>query len=433
MAEARRSLIDAVTCAAAGLREPAGLGALAAAARTKGAPGATLVGGGRASADWAALANGALIACTDLDATYIGRDPVRPGAIWGAIWAAGEESGADGAAWLAAAVVAFEVAGRLADAIPLRGRGWDPSSCLPIAAALACARLYGLDHAQATQAVNLAGANAAVPGLNAVGELSSWSSLAPAGAARAGLTAAWLAREGLSGPGPLFEGPTGLWQQVTGAFLLRHLGGSLADEWILPRTAMRSYPAAYLAQTGIIAAIDLHDELDTRGLGLDAIRAVEIATVVEARDRLALDPERFHPRTTATARQSLPFAVVSAIRDGTFTLESTLPTRLTDPNLAAVLDRTRVVEDPELTADYPSCVPTHVRLTLEDGTTIESDAAYPPGHPRTPLDEVRLKERFDRLAGAVIGSDAAAAAWSRLARIEEDGAPRELLGLLAPL
>jgi 2-methylcitrate dehydratase len=430
LAEARRALIDAVTCAVAGMSEPSARASRAVASRVRGEVGATLVGGGRSSADWAAFANASHITCLEMDATYLGRDPIRPGALWGAIWAAGEQAGASGRDWLAAAVVGFEVAGRLADAAPMRSRGWDPATCLPIASALAVSRLLGLDHAQATQAVNLAGAGVAVPGLNAAGELSSWSSLAPAGAARAGLVAAWLAREGLTGPAPLFEGPTGLWQQVTGAFLLRHLGGTLTDDWILPRTAMRAYPASYLAQTGIVAAIDVYDEL--AGRPLNDVRAVEIATVREARDRLALDPERFHPRTPDTARQGLPFAVVSTLRDGTFSIASTRPDRLADPELSALLDRTTVVEDTELSADYPSCIPTRVRVTLDDGTTLESDSAYPPGHPRTPFDETRLKHRFETIAIPAIGPEAASEAWSRLGKVDDDAKPHEVLARLVP-
>ena len=145
--------------------------------------------------------------------------------------------------------MAYEIQCRLCGAASLRAKGWDHVAYLQIAAALTAARLLELDQKQATHAANIAGSFAAGLRLTRAGELSMWKGCAAANAARNGVFAALLAREGLTGPGPLFEGEMGFWQQVSGPFLLKKLGGPLADDWLLPRSAIKLYPAEYHIQS----------------------------------------------------------------------------------------------------------------------------------------------------------------------------------------
>jgi 2-methylcitrate dehydratase len=106
---------------------------------------------------------------------------------------------------------------RLTDALDIAARGWDtPVLGLP-AVALAAGRLMKLSEEQLTHAVGLA-INDHIPlGVTRAGDLSEWKGVAVAEAARNAVFAARLARAGLTGPAPIFEGKTGMFQQVTGA------------------------------------------------------------------------------------------------------------------------------------------------------------------------------------------------------------------------
>ena len=114
----------------------------------------------------------------------------------------------------------------LADAASIRARGWDHVTYGALSTSLAASKLLGLDH----------GADRPRPG-------DRWDDLGstPADAERASFRcgkgvplpmppatecfAALLAREGMTGPSPLFEGDMGFWQQVSGPFTLAQLGG----------------------------------------------------------------------------------------------------------------------------------------------------------------------------------------------------------------
>src|SRR6185436_20859820 len=93
---------------------------------------------------------------------------------------------------------------------------WDPPVLGLPAVALAAGRLMKLDPDQLTHAVNLA-INDHIPmAQTRVGALSNWKGLAAAEAGRNAVFAARLARAGITGPAPIFEGTSGLFQQVTG-------------------------------------------------------------------------------------------------------------------------------------------------------------------------------------------------------------------------
>lgn len=255
--EARRRLLDSLGCAIAAVGEPPPMMARRAASRVHGTPSATLIGGGQSAPDWAAFANGVHVRYLDCNDTYLGLEPAHPSDNWAAVMAAGEAAGASGKDWITAAVVAYEVQCRLCDAACLRCRGWDHTTYGSISAALAAARLGGLNHEQTVHALGIAGTTGTALRLTRAGELSMWKGCAFAFAVRNGVLAAQLAALGMTGPAPLFEGEMGFMQQVSGPIELPALGGPDAGDWMLPRTAIKLVPAEYHAQSAIAAALEL--------------------------------------------------------------------------------------------------------------------------------------------------------------------------------
>src|SRR4051794_40215705 len=361
--EARRRLLDAFGCAAGALGEPAPSIARRAASRIGSEPGAALMGGGRSSADWAAFANGVHIRYLDCNDTYLSLEPAHPSDNWAAVMAAGEHAGADGRSWIAAAAVAYEVQCRLCDAASIRARGWDHTTYGSLSAALAAAKLLGLSHAQSVHALGIAGTTGTALRLTRAGELSMWKGCAFAHAARNGVFAAMLAREGMTGPAPLFEGDMGFCQQVSGPLSVERLGGPAAADWMLPKTSIKFVPAEYHSQSAIAAAFELRPQIRDPS----QIATIEIATFRTAVEIIGRDPEKWRPRTRETADHSLPYCTAVAIVDGAITAAQFAPGRLADPALLDLVSRTRVVEDPDLTAGYPAGIPNRVRVTLDDG------------------------------------------------------------------
>lgn len=424
--EAKRRLLDALACAAGALHEPAPTIARRVAATMRGEPGAALIGGGRSTADWAAFANGVHIRYLDCNDTYLSLEPAHPSDNWAAVMAAGEHAGANGRDWIEAAAVAYEVQCRLCDAASIRARGWDHTTYGSLSTSLAAAKLLNLSRTQALHALGIAGTTSAALRLTRAGELSMWKGCAFAHAARNGVFAALLAREGMTGPAPLFEGDMGFFQQLSGPFTLPTLGGPKAEDWMLPRTSIKFVPAEYHSQSAIDAAFRLRPQVGDP----KRIRSIEIATFRTAVEIIGKDPEKWRPKTRETADHSLPYCTAVALVDGDISARQFTPERLGDPALLDLVSRTTVVEDPALTAGYPAGIPNRVRVTLDDGKVLTAEVSFPPGHDKNPLSMEQLGAKFHRLADLAIGEDAARALWDRVSRLEADPRPHEALELL---
>ena len=66
-----------------------------------------------------------------------------------------------------------------------------------------------------------------------------------------------------------------------------------------------------------------------------------------------------------------------------------------------------MVEDPQLTAGYPAGTPNRVTVTLDDGRTLVSEVAFPPGHDKNPLTDDQLAGKFHGLVNPVLGRERA--------------------------
>jgi 2-methylcitrate dehydratase len=426
--EAKRRLLDAFACAAGALHEPAPGVARRVAATIYAKPGSSLFGGGHSSADWAAFANGVHIRYLDCNDTYLSLEPAHPSDNWAAIMAAGEHVGAHGNDWIVAGAVAYEVQCRLCDAASIRARGWDHVTYGCLSSALAASKLFGLNHAQTVHALGIAGTTGTALRLTRAGELSMWKGCAFAHAARNGVFAALLAREGMTGPAPLFEGEMGFFQQVSGPFSVAKLGGPRAEDWMLPKTSIKFVPAEYHSQSAIAAAFELRPQIGDPA----RIRSIEIATFRTAVEIIGKDPEKWSPKTRETADHSLPYCTAVALVDGEISAAQFTPERLADPKLRDLVSRTTVVEAPELTAGYPAGIPNRVRVTLDDGTVCEREIAFPPGHDKNPLSHDQLLTKFRGLTLPALGEARTAALWDRLSKVESDSKPHEAISLVAP-
>ena len=424
--EAKRRLIDTFACAAGALHEPAPAIARKVALKVSGTPDAALIGGGRSSPDWAAFANGVHIRYLDCNDTYLSLEPAHPSDNWAAVMAAGEAARADGKAWILAAAIAYEVQCRLCDAASIRARGWDHTTYGSLSSSLAASKLFGLTHEQAVHALGIAGTSGTALRLTRAGELSMWKGCAFAFAARIGVFAGMLAAEGMTGPAPLFEGDMGFWQQVSGRFAFEKLGGPSPHDWMLPKTSIKFVPAEYHSQSAIAAAFELRPRIGDPS----RIASIEIATFRTAVEIIGKDPEKWRPKTRETADHSLPYCTVVALVDGIVSAEQFTAARLADPSLLDLIRRTTVVEDPTLTAGYPSGIPNRVKVTLADGTELISIVSYPPGHDKNPLTNAQLATKFHGLIDPVLGPDRGKAIWARLMALESDSAPHTAIELL---
>ncbi len=422
--EAKRHVLDSLACAiGAWNAEPCRL-VRGIAQSVKVPKGATVWGTAHKTLpDLAAFANGTLVRYLDFNDTYLSMEPAHPSDNLAAILCAGEMAGASGQRVIQAVALAYEVQCRLCDAAALRPRGWDHVTYGPFSSALGVAKVWKLSEKQTVQALSLAGVANVALRQTRVGNLSMWKACAFANAARNGVFAAMLARQGMTGPSPIFEGEKGFMKLVSGSFDLPSFGGERTltlpsplgeggqgkggetTSFKILDTYIKHYPVEYHAQTAVEAALALRDEwLKSEGRGaFTGITEIEIGSYDVAIEIIGRDPEKWRPSTRETADHSFPYCVAVALLDGTVTLRSFGEKRLADPMLRGLMQKVRVVEQPEFIGRYPQAMPTRVTIRSAAGKDYVRQVDYPLGHPRHPMSDREVEDKFRTLATGKLG------------------------------
>src|SRR5213595_2076256 len=267
--EVRRRVTDSLGCALGAWNEEPCAIARKVASEFSAKHGATIIGTHhQAPPDWAAFATGCCIRYFDYNDTYLSKEPAHPSDNISAVLAVAESVGANGRAAITATALAYEVQCRLCDAASIRARGWDHVTYGAFSTALAAAKLMNLDREKTRHAVNIAGVASAAMRQARVGELSHWKGVAFANAARHGVYSALLARAGMTGPAPIFEGQMGF-QKELGVSL-----GNIGEKFAVPflengdgpasmilRTSIKFWPAEYHSQSAIEAALFLRNQI----------------------------------------------------------------------------------------------------------------------------------------------------------------------------
>jgi 2-methylcitrate dehydratase len=423
--EAKRRFIDSFATASGAMGADAFAIARRCALRVSSQPGATLIGGGTSSVEWATFVNGLLIRYLDYNDTYLSLEPAHPSDNLAPVLAVGEMVNATGQDLIVAAVLAYEVQCRLCDAASLRQHGFDHVTYGAISSAVAACKLLNLDPVKTAHAIGLAGvANVALRQTRA-GELSMWKGCAFANAARNGVFAALVAAEGLTGPAPIFEGDLGIMKLLTGPFDLAPLGGG-QQPFMITETYLKFWPAEYHSQSAIDAALQLRPQVGD----LRNVQAIDIHSFDAGVDIIGKDPEKWRPQTRETADHSLPYCTAVALADGDVTEAQFAPARFSDPALLALVARVKVHRDAELSKRYPAGIPNRVTVTLTDGKQLVKEVEFPRGHARNPMSNEEVEAKFRRLAEPRYGKERVHRILTACWNLEKLQCAGELLKLL---
>jgi 2-methylcitrate dehydratase len=418
--EVKRRFLDSLGTAAGAMNADAYAIARRCALRVSGEPGAGLLGGGKSSVEWAAFVNGLLIRYLDYNDTYLSLEPAHPSDNLAAVLAVGDMVGAGGPALITAAVLAYEIQCRLCDAASLRKHGFDHVTYGALSSCAAACKLLGLDAAQTTHALGIAGVCNTALRQTRAGELSMWKGCAFANAARNGVFAALLAAEGMTGPAPIFEGDAGIMKLLTGPFELHDLGDGATHPFMINQTYIKFWPAEYHSQSAIDAALQLRPEIGDP----QRIQSIDIHTFNAAVDIIGKDPEKWRPQTRETADHSLPYCTAVALMDGAVTEAQFAPSRFRDPALLALVAKIKVHRDAALNARYPRGIPNRLTVTLGDGRTLVREVEFPRGHAQNPMSDAEVEQKFRSMIERRYGKERAdrilAACW-QLDKLKEAG------------
>ncbi len=415
--EAKRRFIDSFATAVGAMPADAYSIARKCAQRVSSTPGATLLGGGNSSIEWATFVNGLLIRYLDYNDTYLSLEPAHPSDNLAAVMSVGEANRSDGRALITAAVLAYEIQCRLCDAASLRKHGIDHVTYGAISSCLAACHLLKLNATQTTHAVGIAGVCNGALRQTRAGEMSLWKGCAFANAARNGVFAALLAAEGMTGPAPIFEGELGFMKLLTRTqFEVARMGAENGStDFMMTKTYIKFWPVEYHAQSAVDVILQLRPQIgDWR-----KVEAIDVHTFDAAVDIIGKDPEKYRPRTRETADHSLPYCVAVALMEGDVGLSSFDEAHLANQELIELTNRVRMHRDASANARYPRGIPNRFVVTLKDGRKLEKEVEFPRGHAGNPMTDAEVERKFRTMVEPRYGKDRADQVLSQCWQLEK--------------
>ncbi len=321
---------------------------------------------------------------------------------------------------LGAILAGFEVAARLSVAVRVRESVHPHGGVGTVGAAVAAARLLGIDAEGIARSIGLAAGLALQPPFSsATGGSTVRNAYAGHGAAT-GILAARLARSGFTSERAVLTTVFG--GVISSSVDRTALVAGLGAEFEIERGFFKPFPACRYAHPAIEAAARLNDGTP---LSADDIEAVEVRTYA-----LAATLTERAPRTELAAKFSIPHAVASMlVRGSAGVLDFRAGHGLADDAVTSVSARTSVVEEPAMTAVAPGMRPAQVAVTMRDGSTRSATVERSGGGPDAPWTTADVLAKYRSLAAERLG----AARAEELATAVLEAGPEVPLGALAAL
>jgi 2-methylcitrate dehydratase PrpD len=434
---ARNAFVDVIGVAIPGAAEPVARKVLATVSEWGSGPCTAIGARDRLAAPWAALVNGTAAHALDFDDNF---DPAKAHAsavLAPAILALAEQEDTGGAACLDAYIAGLQILGRVGQGInPYhRNRGWHATATLgALGAAAACARLLGLPAQQAAYALSIATSMSA----GSMSQFGTMTKPVHAGlAAKAGIMAAGMARNGIDAGMDALDGPTGMQRLMVGPDFealrdgLTHVehGQTMRFETedvgeplliLSSGLKVKRFPncgSAHRAMDGLLA---LRDEM---GFAADDIAQIKVSAPVSHLNNLMYQV----PENGAQAKFSLEYGLAMIALKGHCTLADFDDAAIADPRARALypLIERNAVDKAE--GEFP----TVVEVELRDGRTGEIAMKMPVGSIAAPLTDEQFRAKFAQCAEGHLSGEAVGRLQDLLGRMGELPSIRPLMALLS--
>lgn len=309
-----------------------------------------------------------------------------------------------GREFVVAVALGNEIACRIGSVAPgqFHSRGFHPTGLFsPFGVAYLAGRLLGLGADALARAAGICGSFAS-------GILECWVDgthpkfVHPGWAAQSGITAAFLARAGMTGPGQVFEGRFGLFAshlQDPGAPRdLARITHALGERWDSRNASLKPFPAAHVIHPYLDALLRLRAR---HGIGPADVERIDcpVASFIVP---IVCEPttEKLAPASDSHGRVSLQYSLAEAMHFGALGKDAYAASSLTDPEILALARRIRYAVDPEFPG--PGRFKGAVRVTTKDGRTFEEIEEYNRGSAENPMTDEEIRRKFDENAAGFL-------------------------------
>ncbi len=403
----KRAMIDTIGVALAGSVHPAGKPIAAFVDKFAGIPASTVIGNRiRTCSPLAAMANGTLAHLLDYDDCKVGGTRGHASAVLiPTVLALGEELMASGKEVIQAYVLGIEAWSRMAGVVPehLLLNGFHPTSILgTVGAAAAAAKLLRLTAEQTAIALGIAGSEAA--GL--IRNFGTMTKPLHAGnAAKNGIMAALLAKEGFTASQNILEGETNFLQTFYGngigdvSKIAENLGSPYA--LISPALHVKQYPSCASTHRAVDAILYLAKQHYIKPEEVESITCLSTPT---AKTNLIYSS----PRTALEGKFSMPFTVAAALTDRKFGLAQVTNEKVNEPAVRDLMKRVTFSVHPDwvIGKDTRSTRPDVVKVKLKNGKEYSHEVLTAKGMPQNPLSEVEILGKYRECASLALRDEA---------------------------
>ncbi|MEX2643644.1 MAG: MmgE/PrpD family protein [Acetobacterales bacterium] len=424
------AITDTIACMLAGAGEPC-VEALERALRIEPTKGPCLVlgRGRRAGPLEAALVNGTAAHALDFDDVNktMGGHPSAP--LLPVLLALADLQDVSGRDLLLAYAAGFETACKLGRAVNFHHyeKGWHPTATLGTFGATAAAgRLLGLDPQRMTMALSIAVSFASGVKAN-FGSMTK--PLHVGHAARGGLFAAQLAREGFTAQDAAFDHRQGFFELFNGAGTydpekaFENWAAPLDLEW--PAVGIKRYPSCASTHSSIDALLEL---MERESLANDDV--VSVRATIHPRRYPHVD--RPDPQTPLDAKFSLRHCIARALLDGAPTLAHFHGETHREPRVLEAMTRVETGRFPPDAPEMDNQLAAEVAVTTRDGRTLveKIDQAVGRG-PEKPVAEEGLRAKFHACCTLAIPRAASERLHAALSDLENLPSARVLTDIAA--
>ena len=361
-------------------------------------------GAKKADAQHAALLNGIASHVHDYDDTHLATIIHPTGPVASALVAYAEYKGSiDGSTLLGALTAGIEASCKIGLAVwpEHYDIGWHiTSSTGSVGAAVAVGKLVGLSEEQMAHAIGIAAVQ--VVGLREMFG-SDTKSFHPGRAAQSGLLAALLAEKGYTSSPQALEAKRG-WANVVaggGTPKLEQYISELGQTWEIEANAFKPFPCGIVCHPAIDGCIQLHEEIQKKGLKVQDIEKVEAVVhplVIELTSKRK-------PKDGLEGKFSVFHGGAVGLLYGKAGPAQYADDVVTDAAVIAIRDKIEATPDNNLKPDE-----TYLTIHFANGSELEKHIQHAIGSLEVPMTDEQLTTKFVDQSALVLGDEGAKAA-----------------------
>ena len=423
---AKTIIFDSIGAGLGGFQRPLGQKAMRYAAEMMPGAQATLLGGGgTASLQGAAFANGVMIKILGMDDSHRSAGHIASQVI-PATLAVSEAHHTSGREMIAAIVAAYDIAVRIGKQVrsAQRARGLDMKGTVgAMAAALAACRCAGLDVERTIQALAIAAdLSSGTEQYVYEGGLCDTKDLIAGFGARNGIFAMQLAAANFYGPRGALDGDYGFFRAFGDGSYDAELFDDLGLDFAILGTAFKPHGGCRHTHQAIDAAQAI---LQQGPLDVAAIEAIRLETYGYAtRPIFRVDP---NPPSREVAGLSIRVSTAVALTQG-----SAWPHDFAawdDPQVRRLRQIIDVDIDSEIESRYPQLNGCRLHIALNNGEARQAFLPNMKGEPEFRMTDLELREKFRVLTAAILTKDQVEQIYALCSELESAAHIGELMRL----